>query len=576
MKYLLILTIALLVGIGCALPNILGYLEFKEKYEPFSHLFTSAIQYDEITFYGPGASYFKEELSLPFEIDIYEYRNKPVLRYFLPDIIEGALGYLFKDLRLAWGFIHFIFPLISFLLVYFLAKELTNEPLAACFSAVLFCTLGFGPRSFMNLYKEHIAQPVLFSRINSPAVTLPFLLVALIGLVKIQQRHFKIGVILAGIFGGLLFYVYYHYQTTYIFTLILLTLFFMMLKKWDIFLRILLTAIITNIIALPWYLQYLYTLKLSPQFISLFMDMPFNLKSFKIRGCFIFILLLLLVYFLSKLYTRKDRLKNFPYSKYLPIYALILAAILLQFIVSPYIFSLIMPAHFLQHIAYGFSLFVISCIMGNKLLLRSPRYKLPIIISICTLVTLLFVKQFIVWQTTKRYFKVNPSERVAEELMRKYTTHKDVIAISDPYLNSVFSTRIWRFKFYTGSTLSNRSYQENLQRYLFIQKIFNRPWEYIDRKFSSKEDTDLAPLEVMTIPFILGFGQDFAIKERRQELIKIYRSLSKTFLVSRKIDYLLCLSSEDEKNLLLGAEKLGINIYLAEKDSGAALYKLKN
>lgn len=576
MRYLLILIIALSVGVACALPNILGYLEFKEKYEPFSHLFSSDTQLDETTFYAPAASYFKEKLSLPFAVDIYEYRNKPTLRYLLPDIVEGAIGYLFKDLRLAWGFMHFIFPLISFLLVYLLAKELTDDSLVACFSAVVFCTLGCGPRSFMNLYKENIAQPVLFSRISPPAVTLPFLLIALIGLVKIQKRHFKIGIVLAGIFGGLLFYVYYYYQATYILTLILLTLVYMMIKKWDKFFRILLIGIIVNIVALPWYVQNFYTRKLNSKFILHLSTSFSNPSFFGITCILIFVSSLIISYLLWKpgRAIDKNKFNKFLDSGYLPIYTFILTAIFIQ-VLSYFISFVIWPGHLLQRITNGFSLLVISCIIGNRLSLHSPVYKFLIFISICILIVLLFIKQTNVWQSTKRYFQANPLERIAEKLICKHTTPEDVIGINDPFLNSVFASRIWRFRFYTP-LLGNIDWQENVCRYLFMQKIFNRPWEYVDRKFLPEPDTELPPLKVITIPSLLGSSRQYFTTGEGQELSKFYKSLSRAFLDTKKIDYLLCLSSEDEKDLLLGAEKLGIDIYLIERNSNVALYKVKN
>jgi len=179
-----------------------------------------------------------------------------------------------------------------------------------------------------------------------------------------------------------------------------------------------------------------------------------------------------------------------------------------------------------------------------------------------------------VWQSTKMYFRSIPLEQAAERLVYKYTNQEDVIGIQDPYLNSVFPARLWRFRFYAFFGISNIDWQENLHRYLFIQKIFNQPWEKIDRELLSEPDTILSPLKTVTVPYLLSFKR-YIPKEERQKFKKFYDALGKDFLNTKKLDYILCLGSKDERNLLLGIKNLGIDIRLIAKDGDVSLYRLE-
>ena len=583
MKKIIILFFSILIGIACALPNILGYIEFRERYEPFTYRFPSDITFDEVAWYGPSASCFKEKLSLPFEADIYEYRNIPNLKYLLPIVIDGSAGYLFKSLRLARVFIHFIFPLISFLLVYILSKKLSNNSLVSCFSAVIFCTLGFGPRTFLNLFESNIAQPILFSRVSSPAITLPFLLITLIGLTKIWNNRFKIVLILTGIFGGLLFYTYYYYQLAYGLTIILLAALCMLQKRWHSFFNIVLICIISNIIAIPWYLQYFYALKLSPGFVSRHLPQFFPLISFKITAnfseiaaLFIYSVFLLIGYALWKPFISandNNSSSKFMNSAYSPVFMLCISGIILQFLVSPFLFPLIQPSHFRQHIINGFSLLIISNVIGKRLVAYSKIFRPVIIIFICALIILIFVKQINLWEYTKENFLANPAEIIAEKMLYEHTNSEDVIGIKDPLLNSAFPARLWRFRFYAGYFgLSNIGAEENIYRYLFIQKIFGLSWQEIETGSAAKIYGKQGRL-LVTIPYLLSLNPLFSA-ERKKELSKFYESLTKDFAKTKKLDYLLCLCPDDESNMLSGAKKLDIQVALIKKERGVSLYRL--
>ena len=116
-KLAVIIILAMTVAVGASLPDIINYLTLKQNYEPFYFPFTSEPQFDEVTFYAPAASYFKENLKIPHETEIYEYKNIVNVKFFLPSAIEGGLAALTGNTRLSLIIIRLVFAALVFLLV---------------------------------------------------------------------------------------------------------------------------------------------------------------------------------------------------------------------------------------------------------------------------------------------------------------------------------------------------------------------------------------------------------------------------------------------------------------------------
>lgn len=564
-----VFAIALLVGLGCALPNILGKLELKSEYEPFTDSYFSDTLFDETAFYAPAVSFFKEMGSFPGEMEVYEYKDRPNLMYPLPIIIEGGIAYFLKDLKSAWFFIHFFFPMLSFLLVYLLARRLTPYRLVAVLSSLVFCTLGFGARTFFNLLGQARNCPLFFSRISSPAVTLPFLLLTLIGLVNINKRRFKSGILLAGIFGGSLFYTYYFYQLSFALCLVLLVAVYLFNDQRQKVWSLITSGIIANLLAIPWYLKYLQTKKYSNDFIQ---HWSFSQTKPELGLAAFFIFLALFFIFSRNLSFREKFMNRVINSGYLPLGVFIMSAVFLRFGLLPFLIPLIQPAHFLQQLVYGFLFLAVSCLIFNRLIFFRKANKFSAYAGIVLLLLMLFLKQADFWVNTKKYCLADPLQRRAEQLVGKFTGKNDVIGIQDFYLNSAFAARVWRFKFYAGFfLLSSMHKDENLQRYLFIQKVFNRSKEQIMEQISRKKVR--VPLKTVTINHIFGLGRGVNEQGLRR-LLTFYESLNNEYLKGKKLDYLLCLGEAQEKDMLAGAEKLKMEVNLVARDQNVSLYKV--
>ena len=156
-----------------------------------------------------------------------EYRRAP---YMVPPIPDLIMGYLSRALgSLKAGFIagDLIFPAVSFFLLYLLGLELTHKKtFAALFaSASFFITRAFlffpllTPyyRAYILNHAFRLQGHLYFDRFEDPLLTAPFFFLALYLLLRAITREERWTPVLAGISGGLLFYVYFYYMA-YFFT----------------------------------------------------------------------------------------------------------------------------------------------------------------------------------------------------------------------------------------------------------------------------------------------------------------------------------------------------------------------
>ncbi|KKS25244.1 MAG: hypothetical protein UU85_C0004G0003 [Candidatus Wolfebacteria bacterium GW2011_GWA2_42_10] len=564
-KLAVIIILAMTVAVGASLPDIINYLTLKQNYEPFYFPFTSEPQFDEVTFYAPAASYFKENLTIPHETEIYEYKNIVNVKFFLPSAIEGGLAALTGNTRLSWIIIRLVFAALVFLLAYALARKLTGDRTIALFAVLILCTLGFGPRTFLSLIPERISQPIFFSRMNSPLVVLPFLLAGLIGLTKINTDRFRSGIAITGIASGLLFYTYYFHQIAFILTLIMLTICYFFLKEWRKMAAVIAASIIANILAVPWYLQYLKALKLSPGYITRWSAASYR-PSFPV--------VIAAIAIIAAIFILKRKQKKIGTEKisYLPMEILIISAAGIQLIVSPLSPLIIQASHFYQQIVNSFGLFVIAILGGNYLVgKRRLRYLLPAL-GIILIVTL-FIKQFAVWRQIAVFSASRDNEKIAEKLVEKNLSKEDVLAIANPYLNSVFPARLWRFRFYAFVSLSNVRDDENLERYVFTQRLFDKPWSGVDGQLAADPKTVLSSVKTISIPSLLTSKLSLSPLQRN-DLKKFYDSASNDFINDKKITHAVALNAEEENGLIAGGKKLNLKTELIDKKDNVSLYKI--
>jgi hypothetical protein len=561
----LVLAIAAAIGIATALPHIMGHLSLGSDYEPFYYAFTSEPQFDEATFYAPPASYFKENANVPHETEIYEYRDRVNVKYVLPTAIAGWLAAALDDTRAGWTLVRFLFAALSFLLAYRLAREFTGNRTVAIVAAITLCTIGFGIRTFLNFVPERMAQPILFSRMNAPLVVLPFLLLGIIGLMRIHAGSFKKGAMVAGIAGGLLFYSFYYYQIAFFGALILLGIIYAFLKQKKELLAVGTAFLITNVIAIPWYLQYFRTLASSPDYLARWTASPHVPALLDIAS---FVFIVVAIYLLVR---AKGGKKNGSFSE-LPMAALLLSAAGVEFVIAPFSALVLQAGQFSQHIINGFGLFTLAVLGGEYLTRKNVHWFMPLFGV--ALFVMLFVKQTTVWYHTRDVSVVRPEERTAETLVERLTDADDVLAIANPYLNSVFPARLWRFRFYAFINLSNVGNGENLERYVFTERLFGVPWGEVERQLSADPPTIASRIKTISVPSLLTFMVALPL-DRREEFERFYRTADAAFIRDKRITHAVALGDAEERGLLSGSDALGLNALLVAREGGVALYRIE-
>ncbi|GEM_PF-3212641 len=558
---------ALLIGIICILPNILGYIELGRKYEPFTKFFTSPIVFDEVAVYGSSAAYVAETNKLPGETEIFELRDLPSIKYHLPIFFEGLTGKISRNTRIGWIVFKFLFPATSFILAFYVARKLSGNTWIGILAATIFFSVGFGARTLIDI---NSAQPILFSRIHSPAATLPFFLIFIISLTRAIEGNRK-EILIAGIAGGLLFYTYYYYQLAIAPALIILCLWYSQEKKWAQVKSIILIGIIANIVALPWYINYLETTLRSPHFLS-----RWQANTYFPPIEHILLLVAVIVLLIVGRHIREKKISSEPLEVYRPLLALIISSAFLEFIVATNTTVILEPGHFTQQIIISLSSIAAVSYFGRYLLLM-PRYKKIIAGTALIIVAVALVKQYSVWENTKAFFVASENERIAERLVKKHTTTDDVIALNDPYLSSVFPARIWRYRFYGSygfSGLASTPADENLKRYIIIRKLFGAPWKEIEQELRAEKETIQSPLKTATIPFLLTFETKTPEPNTIKALGAFYAAPPEDFFAKRKLTHLVSTTIEEGRMAQDNAAELGMKLIKVAEENGVGIYKI--
>ncbi|MEI8175603.1 MAG: hypothetical protein WCG78_01915 [Candidatus Omnitrophota bacterium] len=568
--------IAIVLGICCVLPQVLGYLTRGDRYNYFSLPFSTETHVDESVFYAPQAAYAMQTRRIPLEIDIYEYRHVPTIRYFLPALIEGQVDRWCADTGWGWLTTRFLFSCGAFLLAYSLAKKLSRTKTVACLAAVVFCTVGFGPQTFLNTYQGSFRVPMFFSRMDAPLISVSFLLAALVTLIGALEKRSFVRAVIAGLAGGSLFYTYYYYQVAYCAAL------FMMIGVYAVRrdagkARITIAAGgIAAIVALPWCHQFMATVAAQRGLIARWSSWTYHPSTLQVSSAVVYTILLVIVYAAQRKSvdtgTGEDRQDE--YAAYVPLYCLLGAALGIEYCITRFTTVVASPDHFTSRLTHAFTLLVFVCGTSGWILARASRYKRYCVLAIIILLMAAGVKQGVVWCSTRNDFMENTLLRGAQQLVRERTIDADVIGLRDAYVNSIFPARLWRFRFYTVFRLSSIGSRENLMRYVFLQKMFDVPWNVVEDRLLARQDMVRLPVSSITVALWLSFERALSAPEAG-ELKIFYGAADRRFLTDKKLDYVVCLEKREADALVSGANKMGIRAELDARRGDAYLFRIK-
>jgi hypothetical protein len=198
-----------------SLHNLSGLFATAFDYTPFSVEFgVSDLVFDESHYYAAAPKHFQIRGGLPGEVDVYELRDVPNGHPLLHAVVLGWLARLLGadwGLELAWILGHAVFPTVAWFLLYLIAKAVTGHTWLSMALAWTVTIVPLGPRNALFVSPFSFIQPVEITRLASPALTLPVLLLAILLAWKALTTGRYAWLLAAAVAGGTLVYAYYFY-----------------------------------------------------------------------------------------------------------------------------------------------------------------------------------------------------------------------------------------------------------------------------------------------------------------------------------------------------------------------------
>lgn len=426
--------------------------------------------------------------------DPFSKDKLPNIYPWLSPLLFGALIFILKDVSLAYLAGNFVFPVILFLLFYWLGQLVFQRDrlwslffgLVGVFTPLVFMVdrIFFNGWDLVHVVKNFypgVRTPLatlFLARIDFPLLTLPTYLVAIAFLIIFWQKPGRSTAMAAGLFAGLLFYTYFHKWTYWVVVLGLLFVYILFFLRQDRlrlknFIILIGTTMLTGI---PYFVNYFRFTNLAGskdliQRLSLETGYAPNLSVWP--SYLVYVLLAVLVYYLF--YKKGDRLTAALYFLFL------LAAVFIWNIqiitgfvpqpdhwpraVNPLIFLIVF------HLIYK----LINSLESEK------RYDLRIFFRVLLVVGMIFL-------ITKKIVNATAFLSLpAQQIMSRYTLPEDVV-LSYQWLNkNTFESRIispsfitslylagftssWPYLPFGGVTpLANLELEE---RFLYANKLF--------------------------------------------------------------------------------------------------------
>ena len=576
--------ISFLFGIACFFPDMLVLLN--NDMQIFTLNKKSPILYDEARFYANGASFFMTHKKCPFDTEIYEFRNAITPIVPLPSIIIGTIACFFnQNLPLAWLITHFIFPALSLYLASWLASLYVGKNLYSWLIGLLFCSFGQGPRVFLILSEYAKAQPLIITRIEPQAVGLAFFVLFMLSISKIHIGRGETWKWIGGITGGLLFYVYLFFYSIVPFIYVFMCIFYLYIRDKKRFLDVFISGIIAFLLAVPAFIQFIY-FKYSDYYPNLLLihgtessgqfEGSFSSAAIAL-ACVLFAIAINFKWFdtlinrcFNAVINSEKRIQFQNHFSPLPISAIIVIAFLLEYIIDPLIFFIPHPHHYTQRIVIGFTIFLLFMEIAKRISAKhTPVIKLLSKFFLVLLIFFIFFKQFIFWQENKDERIIVEKENHVEQLIRFHTKSDDVIALRNPYYNTILPSRIHRYRFYADEWRSVVSNEENIKRYIFVQKLLGRSWNEIqdELKGLSNVSNGYYPTVSSMIASIPAIGSD-----KLEPYRSFFIDANVSFLQDKRLDYVV-VDNLSVEEFIVSSQKMGIRFNKIATLGGVLLFK---
>ncbi|MDP3779270.1 MAG: hypothetical protein Q8R30_04485 [bacterium] len=200
---------------------------------------------DETLLYGPRAHSVFQDFGIRGDFSLAEYPTSPALLPILNPLLLGGLGKIFGSFGAGVIASDFLFPSLTFLILYFLVQEVgVGIGASLLFSLIFIIAPKFGisippfSAAHMSALKQVLfpyltkSDVLFFSQFDEPKLTFLFFAFSVYAIVRALKRRGRGNTILAGISFGVLFYTYLYDWATVLTSLVLMAIFFFWKKDY--------------------------------------------------------------------------------------------------------------------------------------------------------------------------------------------------------------------------------------------------------------------------------------------------------------------------------------------------------
>lgn len=282
-KNILVIIVTLALGLIYYAPNILiPFLLKQDGASAYHPLNLEAPILDEVGSYGVKIRDIMDGNWRDGDPYIYEHKNKSSIwgNYYLSLLTGTVLKYLgANDPTPLYTIGDFLFPGISFLIVFYLLYQITRHRAWSTFGGVVvvaFPNVKAAVNAFLKVLHGSLGADTIFkigeaafneniTRILVPAVALPFLLLFFVAFFKLLEKQTWRRAIFFSITLGALFYTYSYHLIFALFAMATCGLVLLLSRKWKTLLSVVMASLAALAVGAAG-IYKLYTVTISPDY----------------------------------------------------------------------------------------------------------------------------------------------------------------------------------------------------------------------------------------------------------------------------------------------------------------------
>lgn len=404
-KKLVIILSAFLIGLVFVSPHFIRANLLKDQniqYSPFapnSKLVQTA--YEEMYGYAPEVQEILR--GNIFVRDPYTFENNnipsPFVGQSFPAIIMAAVSMVTGSVSNAFIVSDFIFPALIWIELFFLIKIATKKftfSIVVATATVFFLELIYY-LPYPNLTTKYLFDPqtkrfLTFMRSFNPQLSFLVLLTAYSAVYLSLKSHSRKILVVAAVVSGLLFYTYIYYWTTFIFSLFILTLYFL-IKKDYLSIKTIVIISISAVLIGGYYFYQTFLFKQTPMYTDLLTRItPYNLRL--IPDYFLRYFVIAMVFIL---WPRKRSLFDWL------VFSILISTVFLPVVITTILKQDLQGFHYIRRVFFPFSIIAMGLIaydIATKIKLRSSIWKKILLFVFASSVFLSIAQQYFASKNT--------------------------------------------------------------------------------------------------------------------------------------------------------------------------------